>query len=76
MSGVGGGVWCDVESQPVLHGVTSFGKSCDKEGTPGVAINIKFFYGWIEATIRGQSNCTPTDCAPGVCIETSDNDEV
>ena len=75
-SGVGGGIWCETDSEPVLQGVTSFGKSCDAEGTPGVAINVSFFYGWIQATVQNTNNCSNASCAPGVCIETSDNAEV
>ena len=76
MSGVGGGIWCETEDKPVLQGITSFGKSCDKDGTPGVAVNVKFFFGWIQATVQGQNKCKNADCSPGVCIETTDSAEV
>ena len=76
MSGVGGGIWCETDDEPVLQGITSFGKSCDQDGTPGVAVNVNFFFGWIQATVQGQNNCQNADCSPGVCIETTDNAEV
>ena len=73
MSGVGGGIWCEADNQPFLRGLTSFGKSCDADGYPGVGVNIAEFYGWLKATITRAPVCQPGACYPGVCIETIDN---
>ena len=73
MSGVGGGIWCNNGNVPTLRGLTSFGKSCEADGNPGVAVKISHFLGWIKATLAGQSNCPESACLPGVCIETVDN---
>ena len=82
MSGVGGAVWCSGEtSKPIVYGLTSFGKSCESDGNPGVATNVAAFNGWIESHLeRDESACEGPEeghvaCAPGICVESTVSDK-
>lgn len=61
--------------QPVIHGLTAFGQSCDEDGTPGVSTNIGYFHAWIKQILsHGEASCLDSDCE-GVCVEQKYNDE-
>lgn len=77
-SGVGGAVWCFGEfNNPEIYGITTFGKQCDEDGTPGVATSVFAFKNWINSHLeRDSSSCEGvTKCDPGVCVEATESDK-
>jgi hypothetical protein len=78
MSGVGGAIWCSGDTtQPLLYGVTAFGKSCGSDGNPGVATSVPAFYGWIQSHLtRDESACIGVDnCEHGTCVEMTESEQ-
>ncbi|CAG5109935.1 Oidioi.mRNA.OKI2018_I69.chr2.g4403.t1.cds [Oikopleura dioica] len=48
----GGPLICIENGEPVLHGITSFGKGCGRAGFPGIYVRVSSYIDWIDSTIQ------------------------